>query len=176
MTTPRFRTIILNSMARTLWVEAYMTEVGELAGEANDPTVEINPKAVEIQRSAIGHDWMDLAPQTPEAATTLAVKLCSEVEKLSEMTLEDGFTVALVADLARNEEAREVMSVRPVKFDQDATCPAVDLADKLANTFGHYLVMEALGHGVAWEDDHAEMPLKMPFSFDNYELHGLVKL
>jgi len=28
--------------------------------------------------------------------------------------------------------------------------------------FGHYLAMEALGHGVAWADDHEDHGLKLP--------------
>lgn len=166
----QFRTIILNSMARTLWVEAYMSEVGERAGEANDSTVEIDPKAVEIQRGSMGRDWMDMAPQTPEAAVMLALKLREEVEQHNSTPLEDAFVLALVADL------REVAGLRgprtSVTIEKMGT--AEECADALADKFGHYLVMEALGHGVAWEDDHAEMPLEVP-DFDNYELRGLVK-
>lgn len=32
--------------------------------------------------------------------------------------------------------------------------------------FGHCLVMEALGHGVSWFDDHAEFELHFPVHFE----------
>jgi hypothetical protein len=37
-----------------------------------------------------------------------------------------------------------------------------DITDEYADTFGHYLTMMALGHGVSWFDDHSTFPLKVP--------------
>lgn len=31
-----------------------------------------------------------------------------------------------------------------------------------ANLFGHYLAMEAMGHGVSWADDHEPHGLRVP--------------
>lgn len=42
-----------------------------------------------------------------------------------------------------------------------------------AGTFGHYLAMQAMGHGVSWFDDHPEFPLAVP-SFEYYSGRGRV--
>ena len=152
------REIILASMARTLWVAAYADEVEERAAEGDE--------AADSAMARNGADWMVIAPETPDEARTMAAKLCVEVEQLNGRTLEDGFTVALVADLLGRvpSRARSIHRESPV-----------DAADRLADTFGHYLAMQALGHGVSWEDDHAEMPLKLPY-FSNGYLRSLVRL
>jgi hypothetical protein len=42
-------------------------------------------------------------------------------------------------------------------------------------TFGHYLMMEALGHGVGWSDDHEDHGLKLPY-MDDVEIEELIPL
>lgn len=37
-----------------------------------------------------------------------------------------------------------------------------DFEDLDAREFGHYLAMQALGHGVSWFDDHARFALIVP--------------
>lgn len=41
--------------------------------------------------------------------------------------------------------------------------PSVDNGE-YAREFGHYLAMQALGHGVSWFDDHARFDLTVPHS------------
>lgn len=44
--------------------------------------------------------------------------------------------------------------------------------DENAETFGHYLAMQSLKHGVSWFDDHKEFPIKFPRSFEAHYMDG----
>lgn len=151
-----FRDIILRSMSRTLWVDAYASEVEERNANGD----------MTLRAASHGEDWMDVAPETPEAARAMALELCARIEKLNSRTVEDGFIVALVADGMRLARGQSLDA-----FEQDDGSD--DLSDHLADQFGHYLVMEALGHGVAWTDDHEEQPLQLP-SCENFTLRDEV--
>lgn len=64
--------------------------------------------------------------------------------------------------------AREEASVllRCVAGDNGAEWTKVLNRDEVQadpESFGHYLAMEALGHGVAWSDDHEDHGLKLPY-------------
>lgn len=89
-------------------------------------------------------DWMDFAPPTPLNAYVLAGELWCSIEALNHKSMHVIFQLASKAD--------------GVELD--------------ANDFGHYMAMEAMGHGVSWFDDHGRFDLKVPsmdvgqFSFD----------
>ena len=51
---------------------------------------------------------------------------------------------------------------------EDFTPPGEEDFDK--DLFGHYLAMEAMGHGVGWSDDHEDHGLEIPYVEESYEL------
>jgi len=123
---------IVDSMARTLWADAWANneeEWGRSAGMA-------------------GQDIMDLALPTPEHAMERAREIYDAIEKASGTTIEDAY--------ARAEADAEE---RPAEHSREVT----------KDRFGHTLVMEAMGSGVAWTDDHPKHGLDVPHS-DYYPL------
>jgi hypothetical protein len=82
-----------------------------------------------------GGDWMDVCPELPPNAYALAGELWAGLYALNGK--------AGPYTLANNAEA-------------------ADGAPVDAEDFGHYLAMEAMGHGVSWFDDHAKFDLKVP--------------
>lgn len=82
-----------------------------------------------------GNEISKIAPATPESAKKAAEKLAKQFEKANGKKIEDLYADAMKAD--GNESG-----------------------DK-CEEFGHYLAMQALGHGVSWFDDHKRFPLKM---------------
>lgn len=89
-----------------------------------------------------GGDWMDVLPETPPSAYEAAEKL--ERELVSESgygSLNDLVQAAADADGVVAED--------------------VDIED-----LGHYMAMSAMGHGVAWEDDHEK------FHYANIDLEA----
>lgn len=147
------RDVIIDSMARTLWVDAWACEIEERSQQGDEA-------AWTQTRGWAQRDLMDLAPETPQAAKTLASKLAFELESDGPCFLEDGFAKALYTDFL----------TRHVPGDTLATVEAY------AALFGHYLAMEALGHGVAWSDDHEDHVFDMPIYFTNFDLRSEVKL
>ena len=84
----------------------------------------------------MGADWADCAPEvTPPNAYALAGELWAGLGYLN--------GPCGVYTLANNAEA-------------------ADGAPIDAGEFGHYLAMEAMGHGVGWFDDHKSFDLKVP--------------
>lgn len=147
------RDTIISSMARTLWVTAWADELEERS------------RRHDVAARARMRDWpqkdlMDLAPETPQAAKNLASKLAFTLESEGPCVLEDALTRALWADLAQPSE----------RFSSRQ-----ESVEEYAGSFGHYLAMEALGHGVAWSDDHVDHVFDMPMYFDNFELRSEVK-
>ena len=93
-----------------------------------------------------GGDWCDYAPETtPGNAYALAGELWAGLYALNGKA--GPYTLANNAQAADGEEPDP-------------------------EEFGHYLAMEAMGHGVSWFDDHAKFPLEVPhiecnlFTFD----------
>jgi len=83
-----------------------------------------------------GEDWADVAPaNTPPNAYALAGELWAGLYHLN--------GAAGPYTLVNNAQA-------------------ADGAEPDAEEFGHYLAMEAMGHGVSWFDDHARFDLKVP--------------
>jgi len=80
-------------------------------------------------------ELMDQAPATPLSAYVWAGELIGLLTALNKASI-----YMLGAEAAKAEGADDID----------------------ANLFGHYLAMQALGHGVSWFDDHAKFPLKVP--------------
>lgn len=77
-----------------------------------------------------GGDWFDIAPKTNAEARNAAHQLIGRIEQLNGWNL-------------------------PAIFNQAVVQGGKDDPDK----FGHYLAMQALGHGVAWTDTEPEFGL-----------------
>ncbi len=86
-----------------------------------------------------GGDLMDKAPATPRDATAFATKFIDKVEEANH---------ASVADLL----------VKAAKADGKKPAAPTEYA----RLFGHYIAMQAMGHGVSWWDDHARFELFLP--------------
>ena len=83
-----------------------------------------------------GGDWTDTAPETtPPNAYALAGQLWAGLYHL-------------------NGKAGPYTLVNNAQ--------AADGVEPDADEFGHYLAMEAMGHGVSWFDDHAQFDMKVP--------------
>ena len=98
-----------------------------------------------------GEELMDAAPETPEDAIHQAWRLAGQFEALNHSTIPAMFVHALRVDskLASDWEGDDFEEVEK----------------RWASDFGHYLAMRALGHGVAWEDDHRDPG----FTYPNFE-------
>jgi hypothetical protein len=84
----------------------------------------------------MGAELMDVAPKTPVYAYEAADKLIKDYEEICRCSWTDLFARAFLAEHVEKEEATDIV--------------------KLAREFGYCLTMEALGHGVSWEDSHAK--------------------
>jgi hypothetical protein len=144
----RLDIIIVTAMARALFVQAYASQQEELQAEGRRAKV-----------AKPGQDWMDVAPPTPQAALFAAHNLCGRFEELNGMEILALFAKALRADRADGRPS--TLDAEALRYsDTDPQTP------ELARLFGHYLAMEAVGHGVSWFDDHERFELKFPFAFD----------
>ena len=90
-----------------------------------------------------GQELMDVAPRTPRYVYEQALRLMGRIEQAN------GMGVLILAIMA-------------AKADGYASLD--DVPDNYVSNFGHYLAMQALGHGVGWFDSHAE------FTIDGREL------
>ncbi len=111
---------------------------------------EIDDDRSDLPQPGAGGDWMDYAPaDMPGHAYALAGELWAGLASMNDV----GCGVYSLAE-------------------QAATADGIDRDDLDENNFGHYLAMEAMGHGVSWFDDHEKFPLEVPtiechaFSFD----------
>jgi hypothetical protein len=154
------RDTIIESAARALWLCAYADHVEDFQEHKSDyPKREWKkhfcpaslresakcPTFGTHARPGPGEDWMDYAPPTGEPARAEARKLIAEIEKRNKIKVEDAYAKA---------EAAEGHLKEPTPED-----------------FGHYLAMQALGHGVAWADDHPDHDLDLPLiEFGSWEI------
>lgn len=87
----------------------------------------------QLGASFSGMELMDVAPETPPELFEKAKGLYNEIEETNNVNL------------------------------STFTPPGIDPAEGFdKGLFGHYLCMEALGHGVSWKDDHEDHGLKLP--------------
>ena len=83
-------------------------------------------------------DLIDAAPPTPLSAWVAAGELIGRLEQLN------GVPIHTLADRAGTADGGDgIMNVD-------------------ADEFGHYMAMEAMGHGVSWFDDHEKFNVKIP--------------
>lgn len=87
-----------------------------------------------------GGDWCDVAPKTPATADQAAAQFVAR--------LVQGNQVGNVTELVRKAAAADGLRR--------------GVSSRYADSFGHYLAMQALGHGVSWFDDHHEFPINIP--------------
>ena len=85
-----------------------------------------------------GGNWMDIAPEPPKAAYDAARRFIHQV------AAENGFV--------RGSDMLQSVAI------QDGAVPDAEYAEEL----GYYLVMQSLGHGVSWADDHEDHGFRLP--------------
>lgn len=124
---------IITGMARALFVSAFAAYQEELKAEG------------EPYASPGGGDWMTVAPETPLHAICAAYRLAGALEQANAMNLWAIYARSCVAD------GDETIAAGPLWED-----------DERQRLFGHYIAMQALGHGVSWFDDHASFELVVP--------------
>lgn len=94
---------------------------------------------MEEKGESLHGELMDQAPVTPAKAKVWAKKLLSTMERMNGLSLDKMYERAAAKPLEHSWERK------PTKKD-----------------FGHYTAMQALGHGVAWSDDHPRHGFKIP--------------
>lgn len=98
-------------------------------------------------------DLMDLAPATPAVAIKEAYRLTGQLEASNAQGI-----LTLLSKAARKDGT----SLDEMTESSQA---------EYAQSFGHYMAMEALGHGVSWFDDHAKFAIDIP-DFEGGNLLG----
>jgi hypothetical protein len=130
-----FRDEWLEGAARAFFVTAYADFVEEGHSTDNDLSDDEREMRLSLPRPGAGEDWMDYAPPTPPNAYALAGELWNALHA------------------ANGEAGVYSLSLRAEHADGEAPD---------AEKFGHYLAMQAMGHGVSWFDDHEEFPIEIP--------------
>jgi hypothetical protein len=95
-------------------------------------------RELDVSRAGPGEDWADVAPETPRTAYDAAAQL---------------------EDLFYRQNARTMGGLLELAMAADGKAKA---SSRYAELFGHYMAMEALGHGVSWFDDHKRFVVKFP--------------
>jgi hypothetical protein len=93
-------------------------------------------------------DLMDAAPSTPRSAERFARKFIKEVERMNR-----GIPIDDLYERAANMPGKHYRAPTP-------------------SDFGHYLAMEAMGHGVGWHDDHPKVEPAIAFPGADYYYGG----
>lgn len=93
---------------------------------------------MEERGESVSGDVMEQAPETPLSAWVAAGQLIGALE------CANNAPIHTLADRASRADGGE------------------GILDIDANLFGHYMAMQALGHGVSWFDDHAKFKIKIP--------------
>lgn len=138
---------ILAGMARAIFVTSWANWVDE------------SPSRRDLAPGP-GGDWDDAAPATPRSAETAARKLWRMYEALN------GPMFQLLQQAAFADGARRAARGRPGHIGGSDLITA-----EYADSFGHYLAMMAMGHGVSWFDDHERFELQTP-NFEAWSFNG----
>lgn len=104
---------------------------------------------IEGAARAMFEELTDVAPDTPDYVRLEAARLLGKLEQANGVTVTAIMHAAAVADMPEQER---------LAMRNDAVA-AVQLNGDEARDFGHYIAMQAMGHGVSWFDDHAEFDL-----------------
>jgi hypothetical protein len=156
-----FKDSFLLGAAKAFFVTAYADFVEEADSSDNDLDDDAREARKELPRPGAGEDWMDYAPEPPPAAFALAGELWASLETANKVSV---YVLAERAEQADTEHMAKCHKCKANGFD--------------AEEFGHYLAMQAMGHGVSWFDDHGDFELEIPHiecsqcSFDD-EAYGL---
>jgi hypothetical protein len=137
---------IINAMARAFYVSAWAERQEEKG------------------RSFAGQELMDVAPKTPKFVRDFALMFAGRLHEANDCA---GSLLVLLNEAAKADvlETKGLdKSEVPLWFQHPYLESEVSelTDDKYASDFGHYLAMQAMGHGVSWFDDHAKFDLKVP--------------
>lgn len=94
-------------------------------------------KEEEEGRTHNDQGYMDISPATTPEAFWKARELASLIESVNGMSLE-------------------------ALYEKAASTEGKHYKEPTSKDFGHYLTMQALGHGVSWFNDHPQFDLKIP--------------
>ena len=144
-----FRDAWLEGAARAFFVTAYADFVEEGHSTDNELDDDERERRLSLPRPGAGEDWMDYAPPTPPNAYALAGELWNALHAANGRA--GVYTLAMRAEAADH---------KPCDRCTGSGCSNIDPID--AEKFGHYLAMEAMGHGVSWFDDHEKFEIEIP--------------
>lgn len=141
---------IIDGMARAFFVSAWADKQDMRYSTAKTPRTK--PRATYVRA---GQDLMDVAPKTPRYARDFALmfagKLPSLLVAVNDAAWADAMSNACVeSPIHRWEHPELEKRVEELKTDE------------YLRTFGHYLAMQGMGHGVSWFDDHARFEINIP--------------
>lgn len=95
-------------------------------------------------------ELMDLAPKTPMRFLLEAARFIGNLEAVNRLHHACLISRAYAAD--------NLLHVGTETWDDSAWVHDEDFH----RDFGHYLAMQAMGHGVSWWDDHASFTITVP--------------
>jgi len=139
-----FKDEFLRGAAKAFFASAYADFVEE--GHSTDNELSDSDRAARLAlpRPGGGEDWMDYMPEVPPAAYALAGELWAALE-------------------AANKVSVYVLAERAEQADTEHKSKCAKCGDGFdAEEFGHYLAMQAMGHGVSWFDDHGDFDIEIP--------------
>lgn len=131
-----FRDSWLEGAAKAFFATAYADYCEEGHSTDNELSEDERETRLSLPRPGGGEDWMDYLPSIPPNAYALAGELWAMLEASNP----GGCGVYTLAERAK-------------AVDGEAPDP---------EQFGHYLAMQAMGHGVSWFDDHKTFKIKVP--------------
>lgn len=143
---------ILESSARTVYVLSYADRVEDLG----------------LDGPGWGGDWMDYAPAGFSVkAQRWAEEVWTEIVARNPLGMPAGTSLTEGIEECWRESAEKYVAKLNKNLDRRAEreWDFEDIFDdeKEQTDFGHYIVMQVLGTGSRWSDDHAEHGLKLPF-------------
>lgn len=131
---------ILKSMARTVFVTAYADACDEYDNTPLD--AEANERFADAPRACRSGDWMDVAPDAAQFMPCAAIEAWQLAVKMLNKF------VSLNGEQIHGTDREQTMQTL-----LDEWCSSTDRIDRNAGTFGHYLAMQSLGHGVGLNDN-----------------------
>lgn len=155
--TKEYEQIILDGMARYLWIMAYVD-----AYQEGHLDVEHGP----------GVDWAEITPPTPPAARRAARDLAKLIAATEGMGMVDLFGIAYEVDSGEpfelHEDPWDILLV-PGSNDRPEGVSMAELVEE----FGEMIAAESLETGLSWGDDHTTKRKGMAFDpkLPRFEVH-----